>query len=95
MSVKYKKFLELKSKIAKSLKDTLIKESTLPKEERQVDFEVIVPFQQLDLDNEDDDYAKALVIYSVMYPREKKHVVHVKFQYSPAGKFLRETMLYV
>jgi hypothetical protein len=90
-----KEFESLKSKIAKSLKETLFKESATPPGERHVDHDVHVTYHQV-LEVEDEPMtASAVVTYVVAYPKEKRHTVRIKFNYDKAGKFLRNTMLYV
>jgi hypothetical protein len=90
-----KEFEALKSKIAKSLKDTLYKESMTPPGERHVEHDVHVPYHQV-MDIEDEPMAaSAVVTYVVMFPKEKRNTVRVKFNYDKAGKLLRNTMVYV
>jgi hypothetical protein len=95
MSNTHKEFMSIKSKLARSLKETLTKEAVAPQEERPVDFDVTVPYHQLDIDEDSPGYAVATVIYVVRCPSEKRHVVHIKFQYDHTGRFLRNTMSYV
>lgn len=88
-------FEDVKSRLARSIKDVLTRESTLPPEERAMPFELHVPYQQLQADDDDPGYARARVTYVVNCPTEKKHTVYIKFKYDKAGRFLRNTMTYV
>jgi hypothetical protein len=88
-------FEELKSKLARSLKNTLTQEAVPPAGEKPVNFELHVPYHQIKLDPDEADTASAIVTYIVRCPSEKKHTVYIKFKYDKSGKFLRETMEYV
>jgi hypothetical protein len=88
-------FEDLKSKIAKSLKETLHRDAAAPAGERHVDYDVHVPYHQLIADDSEDMAARAVVTYVVDCPSEKKHTVRIKFNYDKSGKFLKNTMTYV
>lgn len=89
-----KAFNEIKSKLAKSIKDTLTRDAAAPEGERPVDCEVHVPYHQLTPEDEPMT-ARALVTYVVHGPTEKKHTVRIEFNYDKAGKFLKNSMTYV
>ena len=91
----YKQFETIKSKLARSIKEILTKDAAPPAGERPVDYDVAVPYNQIAVDDDETEYAKATVIYTVLCPGEKKHVVRIKFKYEKTGKFLKDTMLYV
>lgn len=86
---------ELKSKIARSLKNTLTSDAVAPAGEKHVNFEVHVPYHQVKLDEDEPSTATATVTYVVQCPKEKRHTVYIKFKYDKSGKFLKNTMQYV
>jgi hypothetical protein len=88
-------FDAIKSKLARSLKDTLTKDAATPEGERPVDCEVHVPYHQLAADDTEPLTASALVTYVVHGATEKKHTVRIKFNYDKSGKFLKNSMTYV
>lgn len=94
-SKQLKDFELLKSKLARSLKETLTKDAAPPAGERAVDYEVHVPYHQLQADDDEDNTAEASVVYVVRTPQEKRHMVRIRFQYDKTGKFLKDTLAYV
>ncbi len=88
-------FDSLKSKLARSLKDTLTREATHPEGERPIECEVHVPYHHLRPSVDEVDVAHAEVTYIVNCPAEKKHRVRIKFNYDKFGRFLRNTLQYV
>jgi hypothetical protein len=89
------KFELIHSKIARSLKEALFKESITPEGEKPVRMELHVPYNQIRPDEETEDTATATVTYVVWCPSEKKHTVNIKFNYDKHGKFIRNSMVYV
>lgn len=90
-----KDFELLKSKLARSLKEALVRDSLAPAGERPVDFDIHVPYHQLTVDEEVPSTAEAVAVYVVRCPAEKRHSVRIRFQYDKSGKFLKDTMTYV
>lgn len=85
----------MRSKIARSLKETLFKEAVSPEGEKPVRMELHVPYNQIRPDDENENSATATVTYVVWCPSEKKHSVNIKFNYDKYGKFIRNSMVYV
>lgn len=90
-----KDFEGIKSKLARSLKDTLSRDVTTPPGERHIHCEVHIPYHQIIPDEDAINTATACVLYVVNCPSEKRHTVRIKFQHDQFGKFLLETMTYV
>jgi hypothetical protein len=98
-------FEAIKSKLARSLKETLTREAAAPQGERPVDYEVHIPYHQIKQDpsvhipdaqtSETPKTASAVVTYIVRCPTEKKHTVKISFEYDKSGRFIRNTMRYV
>lgn len=85
----------IKSKLARSLKESLALDCETPRGEKRVEYEVRIPYHQLRADEEHDNMATALVTFAAWLPEEKTHTVRIRFEYTKSGKFLRETMTYV
>lgn len=90
-----KAFEAIKSRLARSLKEALLRETVLPPEEKPMECELHIPYHQLQPHEEELDTATARVTYIVECPTEKKHTVTIKFKYDKNGRFLRETMEYI
>jgi hypothetical protein len=88
-------FNQLKSKLAKSLKEILTEEAVSPELRGSVDCVVDVPYDSLVSSDDEHNTAYALVTYTVFCPTEKKNTVQIKFKYDSLGNFLRKTMSYV
>jgi hypothetical protein len=88
-------FENIKYRLAKSIRDTLLLESQTPEEETPVDVDVRVPAQQIKQLDDENDTAQALVVYVVKCPKEKTHAVRIQFKFDCFGRFLRDTMTYV
>jgi hypothetical protein len=84
-----KQFEDIKSRLARSLKETLFNECSPPPDELHI------PYASVSPDREEPNTATATVTYVVRCPGEKKHTVHIRFKYDKEGKFLRDTMEYV
>jgi hypothetical protein len=97
MEIEHKEFELIKSKLARSIKDILTKESATPPGEKNTPCEVHIPYHHIKpVDDADSpDTAQATVTYVVSCPMEKKHTVRIKFKYDKNGKFLRNSMIYV
>jgi hypothetical protein len=89
LKIASKNFEDIKSKLARSLKETLYNECSPPPNELHIPYGSVVE------DKEEPYTALAVVTYIVRCPGEKKHTVHIKFKYDKEGKFLRDTMEYV
>jgi hypothetical protein len=90
-----KDFDGLKSKLARSLKETLARDCETPSGEKPMRWEMHIPYHQIVPSEEDNNTATAVVTYVVQCPREKSHTVRIKFAYDNTGRFLKESMLYV
>jgi hypothetical protein len=84
-----KHFEDIKSKLARSLKETLYNECDPPPDELHVPYNLLTP------DEDEPDTARASVTYIVNCAGVKKHSVDIQFKYDKTGRFLRETMRYV
>jgi hypothetical protein len=94
MEIEHGSFEAIKSKITKSLKDILLKDTVLPKDEKDVACEMHVPYHQVSQGDESNT-ATAAITYVVNYGKEKKHTVRVKFQYDSTGKVDKDSIVYV
>lgn len=88
-------FETVHSKISRSLKETLFRESDTPEGEKPVRMELHIPYNQIKPDPDEENTATATVTYVVWCPTEKKHSVNIKFKYDKYGKFVRSSMTYV
>lgn len=88
-------FEQLKSKIARSMKEVLTNEVRTPEGERTVACDIHIPYHHLLPDDDEAGAAQATVTYVTHTPTEKRHTVYVKFKYDKSGKFQRNTMTYV
>lgn len=84
-----KDFNQYKSRLAKSLHETLLRDCDPPPDELHIPYNLIVE------DKEELWYAFAKVTYIVFCPTKKVHTVTIRFQYDKFGKFMLETMRYV
>ena len=95
MKIVNKNFEELKSKIARSVRDVLQLEARTPEGEKPTVCEVFVSYNQLIPIEEEENTAHAVVGYAVSWVKEKRHSVNIKFKYDNTGRFIRDTMVYV
>lgn len=95
MKVVNKSFEELKTKIAKSLREVLLSESKTPDGEKSTPCDVFVSYNHLRPVEDEENTAQATVGYTVHWCKERRHAVSIKFKYDNKGKFLRDTMVYV
>jgi hypothetical protein len=95
MEIEDNGFELIKSKVVKSLKDFLIKDTVAKTGETPVVCEMHVPYHQVDIDKEEPGVAQAVITYVVSYIKEKKHTVRVKFQYDSKGKVDKNSLVYV
>jgi hypothetical protein len=86
--------LQLKTKIANSMRKILAEESAPPEGEKPISYSVHIPHSKI-LPTGEPNTATASVTYVTVCPTEKKHTVNVKFKYDKAGKFIRSSMTYV
>ena len=85
-----KAFEDIKSRLARSLKETLRDDCDPPPDE------IHIPYHKILADEDgEENTATATVTYIVFCPKEKRHTVYIKFKYDRAGKFLKDTMTYV
>ena len=87
-------FETLKPKIAKTLKESMLRDASTPKGEKPVMCDVHVPYHMIRTTGEENT-ATAVVNFTAMFPTEKKHSINIKFEYDNTGKFQRESMTYV
>jgi hypothetical protein len=87
-------FERIKSKLARALKEHLLIDATPPPEEGNVDFEMHIPYHQIQPTDEELT-ARARITYVVRCPKEKVHTVHIEFNYDKTGKLSKETIHYV
>ena len=88
-------FETLKPKIAKTLKESMLRDSATPKGEKPVKCEVHIPYQLIRSVQDEPNTATAVVHFVAYLPNEKRHTVYIKFSYDNFGKFQKETMSYV
>lgn len=89
------KFETLKPKLARSLKEHLYNEALAPSGERPVDFDIHVPFNKIELDEEAGNRVSALVTYVVRCPSEKKHTVNISAAFDKQGRVVKDSISYV
>jgi hypothetical protein len=94
MEIENGAFELIKSKLARSLKETLTREASTPQDEKNTTCEVHIPYHQIKPDEDEPDTAQATVTYVVLCPEEKKHTVRIKFRYDKNGKFVKDSMTY-
>ena len=95
MEIEDNGFEIIKSKVVKSLKDFLIKDTLAKTGETPVVCEMHVPYHQVSADKDGTGTAQAVITYVVNYIKERKHTVRVKFQYDAKGKVDRSSLVYV
>jgi hypothetical protein len=95
MEIEDNSFELIKSKVVKSLKDFLIKDTIARSGETAIICEMHVPYHQVSVDKEEPNMAQAVVTYVVNYIKERKHTVRVKFQYDSKGKIDKTSLAYV
>lgn len=86
---KSKDFQSIKSRLVKSITDTLYRDCQPPPHK------LIVPHYAVVEDFDNPGMAFAEVFYVVYCPTEKTHKVNITFKYDRHGKFLLDTMKYV
>jgi hypothetical protein len=84
-----KDFNTIKSRLTRSLNDTLMGDCNPPPDELHIPYGSVVP------DEEAPGWAFARVIYVVYCPKKKTHTVDLRFQYDKFGKFILSSMQYV
>ena len=87
--MKISQFDVLKPRIARSMKEVLYNENTPPPDE------LIIPYNQIKEDEDEEGVATARVIYVTYCPGKKVHTVNIRFRYNKYGTFLRTTMTYL
>ena len=96
MHIETNSFDTLKSKIVKSLKDFLSKDTVTPVGEKNIPCEIHIPYNQIKQDEEEDNVASAVATYVVSFnQKEKKHTVRFKFKYEPNGKYVKDSLQYI
>jgi hypothetical protein len=81
--------MQVKSRLAKSVHETLWRDCNPPPDELHIPYHLIVE------DRKNPWSAFATVTYIVFCPTKKTHTVDIHFKYDKFGKFLLETMKYV
>jgi hypothetical protein len=84
-----KEFNQLKARIAKSVRETLLEDCNPPPDELHIPFNLVLE------DEENPWHAFARATYVVFCPKKKVHTVTINFRYDKFGKFQPETMKYV
>jgi hypothetical protein len=90
-----KDFEKLKSKLARTLKEMLQQDCETPDGEKFVKCDIHIPYHTIVPSDEERNTATAAVTYIVQYVKEKTHTVRIKFGYDEAGRFIRNSMVYV
>lgn len=83
-----KDFSSIKSRLAKSIHDTLYRNCNPPPDS------IVIPYDSVQPEPEA-GWARSTVVYVVYCPKKKTHVVNIRFQYDKFGKFLSHTQEYV
>ena len=84
-----KDFGAIKSRVVKSLYETLYRDCNPPPDD------LIIPSDTVRADKDKDGWATALVIYVMYMPNKKTHAVNIRFQYDNFGRFILSSMEYV
>lgn len=82
-------FSQIKSRLARSLEDTLRRDCNPPPDD------LSIPYHQITEDKKNPGHAFALVTYIVFCPTKKVHTVNIHFKYDKFGKFILDSMRYV
>lgn len=82
-------FSQIKSRLARSLEDTLRRDCNPPPDD------LSIPYHSIVEDRETPGFARATVTYIVFCPTKKLHTVNIRFKYDKFGKFILDSMHYV
>jgi len=82
-------FGSIKTRLVKSMYETLRQDCNPPPDD------LIIPIDTVRPDGDLDGWATAMVIYVMYMPKKKTHTVNIRFQYDKFGKFILSTMEYV
>jgi hypothetical protein len=84
-----KDFGAIKSRVVKSLYETLHRDCNPPPDD------LIIFSDSVKADKDKDGWATAQVIYVMYMPSKKTHSVNIRFQYDNFGRFILSSMEYV
>lgn len=88
-------FESIKVKLARSLREELLKEAVTPNGEKHVEVDVRIPHELFMKDPDKPDTVQAAATYTVKMPTEKKHTVYLQFRYDKNGNLVKNSIVYV
>jgi hypothetical protein len=88
-------FDAIKGKLARSLREELLKDALTPNGEKHVDVDVRIPHELFMRDPDKPGTVQAAATYTVKMPDEKKHTVYLQFRYDKNGNLVKNSITYV
>lgn len=80
--------------LVKSVKEALLQETSTPSG-NPIPCEIYIPYNHVQIEDDEPDTATLSATYIVHCPSEKKHTVYLKCKYDQKGRYVPGSMQYV